>query len=99
MDREQLKAYAWSLPERVLRSISALAAGALREVSQVALPARVRRSRLYYSLVDCTLRFFIEQIGQVEGAYPAEGELPKDFLMRRTAGNVIEAAGLVAFSA
>src|SRR5438477_6294141 len=99
MDREGLKSYVWSLPERVLRSTVALAGGALREVSQVALPARVRRSRLYHSLVDITLRFMIEQVGQVDGVYPAEGALPKDFLMRRTAGHVLEVAGIVAFRA
>jgi hypothetical protein len=35
----------------------------------------------------------------VEGVWPAQGELPPDFLVRRTAGNVIETAGIVAFSA
>ena len=99
MDREQLKSYVWSLPERVVRSVSAIAAGVLREVGEVALPARVRRSRLYQSLVDSTLRFLIEQVGQVEGTYPAAGELPQDFLIRRTAGNILEVAGIVAFSA
>jgi hypothetical protein len=99
MDREQLKSYVWSLPERVVRSVSAIAAGVLREVGEVALPVRVRRSRLYQSLVDSTLRFLIEQVGQVEGTYPAAGELPQDFLIRRTAGNILEVAGIVAFSA
>jgi hypothetical protein len=99
MDREQLKAYVWSLPERVVRSVSAIAAGVLREVGEVALPIRVRRSRLYQSLVDSTLRFLIEQVGQVEGTYAAAGELPQDFLIRRTAGNILEVAGIVAFSA
>jgi hypothetical protein len=99
MDRQQLKSYCLSLPERVVRSLSALAGGAVREVGEVVLPARVRRSRLYDSLVDSTLRFLIEQIGQVEGAYPSDGQLPQDFLVRRAAGNVIEAAGIVAFRA
>ena len=99
MDREQLKSYVWSLPERVVRSVSAIAAGVLREVGEVALPIRVRRSRLYQSLVDSTLRFLIEQVGQVEGTYAAAGELPQDFLIRRTAGNILEVAGIVAFSA
>jgi hypothetical protein len=71
----------------------------LREVGEVALPIRVRRSRLYQSLVDSTLRFLIEQVGQVEGTYAAAGELPQDFLIRRTAGNILEVAGIVAFSA
>ena len=43
----------------------ALAGGALREIGEVGLPMRVRRTRLYRSLVDSTLRFLIEQVGGV----------------------------------
>ena len=74
MDREQLKGYLYSIPERFLRSLTGLGGGAAREVSEVLLPARVRRSRLYQSLVGSTLRFLIEQVGQIEGAYPADAE-------------------------
>jgi hypothetical protein len=41
----------------------------------------------------------IEQVGQVEGVYPSEGELASNFLLRRTAGHGIELAGLLAFRA
>lgn len=99
MDRQRLSAYAWSAPERVVRAISALAGGVLRETGRVVLPERVRHTKLYQSLVDSTLRFLIEQVGRVDGAYSTEGELPKDFLIRRTAGNALEIAGLVAFRA
>src|SRR2546425_598811 len=99
MDRERLKAYVWSAPERLVRALSALAGGALRQTGELVLPDRVRRTRLYQSLVDSTLRFLIEQVGRVEGAYPAEGALPQDFLIRRAAGNAIEIAGIVAFRA
>jgi hypothetical protein len=99
MNRHALTAYLCSLPERVVRSASALAGGMARELGEVTLPARVRRTRLYQTLVDSTLRFLIEQVGQVEGAYGKQAELPKDFLVRRTAGNVLEVAGFVAFRA
>jgi hypothetical protein len=99
MPREPLKAYCLSLPERIVRSISALAGGLMRELGEVTLPARVRRTRLYYNLVYTTTRFLIEQVGQVEGVYPADSEMGKDFLVRRTAGNVIETAGILAFYA
>src|SRR5262249_54058994 len=46
-----------------------------------------------------TLRFLIEQVGGVEGVYTAERALPDDFLVRRGAGNAIEALGIVAFRA
>jgi hypothetical protein len=94
-----VKDYLLSLPERIVRSALGLGAGVAREVGEVALPKSVRRSRLYQNLVETTLRFLIEQVGGVEGVYIAEGKLPDDFLGRRTAGNVIEALGIVAFRA
>jgi hypothetical protein len=99
MSRDSINAYLLSLPERLLRSGLGLGAGVAREVGEVVLPDGVRRTRLYQNLVDTTLRFLIEQVGGVEGAYPSETSLPDDFLKRRTAGNVIEALGIVAFRA
>ena len=74
------KGYALSLPERALRSATALAGGLVREIGEVAVPAALRRTRLYRSLVDSTLRFLIEQVGQVEGAYPGESTLAENFI-------------------
>src|SRR5215813_537515 len=88
-----------SLPERVLRSATAVAAGLLREIGEVTIPQTVRRSRLYQNLVDATLRFLIEQVGGVEGVYVSEEKLADDFLLRRTAGNGIELIGILAFRA
>jgi hypothetical protein len=99
MSRDGIKAYLLSLPERVLRSGLGLGAGVAREIGEVVLPDGVRRTHLYQSLVDTTLRFLIEQVGGIEGAYPNETALPDDFLRRRTAGNVIEVLGIVAFRA
>jgi hypothetical protein len=97
--RNERLPYVLSTPERVVRALSALAGGALRELGGFALPLRVRRTRLYRSMVDSTLRFLIEQVGGVEGAFQDEENLPKDFLIRRTAGNAVEVAGIVAFRA
>ena len=88
-----------SLPERGLRSISALAGGALRELGDVSIPQTIRRSQLYRNLVDATLRFLIEQVGQVKGVYPGEEKLSEDFLIRRAAGNGVELIGILAFRA
>jgi hypothetical protein len=88
-----------SLPERGLRSVSALTGGVLRELGQVSIPQTIRRSQLYQNLVEATLRFLIEQVGQVEGVYPGEEKLSKDFLLRRTAGNGVELIGILAFRA
>lgn len=89
--------YVLSLPERVVRSALGLSAGVLREVGEVVLPRGVRRSQLYQSLVDTTLRFVIEEVGGAQGVYPPEQVQPNDFLARRGAGNAIELLGIVAF--
>ena len=94
-----MRDYLLSLPERVFRSMSALSAGLLRELSEIALPRAVRSTRLYTELVENTLRFLIENVGQVEGAYPPQGKLADNFAMRRFAGNGVELVGLLTFGA
>jgi hypothetical protein len=91
------RSFLLSLPERVIRSALVLSAGVLREVGEVVLPRGVRRSQLYRSLVDTTLRFVIEQVGGAKGIYPGDQPQPDDFLVRRGAGNAIELLGIVAF--
>jgi hypothetical protein len=94
-----LNKYLVSLPERVLRSVSALSAGLIREIGEVILPKRIRRTKLYQTMVETTLRFLIEQVGQVPGVYPDEGKLAENFLLKRTLGDGLDLAGLVAFHA
>jgi hypothetical protein len=91
--------YVLSLPERAVRSLSALSGGLLREIGNVALPASVRRTALYRTMVDVALRFLIEQVGQVEDIYPSEGRLAEKFLLKRTASHGIELLGILAFHA
>jgi len=79
--------------------MTALASGLVREVGEVTIPLAIRRGRLYQNLVEATLRFLIEQVGQVEGVFPGEEKLSEDFLVRRTAGNGIELIGILAFRA
>jgi len=99
MNRQRLAGYLYSLPERVVRSLSAIVGGTVHELGDVILPARVRRSRLYYALVESTSRFLVEYVGQVESEASKGDPFPDDFLIRRTAGNVVEIAGLAAFRA
>ena len=79
--------------------MTALASGLVHEVGEVTIPLAIRRGRLYQNLVEATLRFLIEQVGQVEGVFPGEEKLSEDFLARRTAGNGIELIGILAFRA
>jgi hypothetical protein len=89
--------YALSLPERLVRSLSGIVAGAAREIGEVMLPGRVRRSRLYASVVGATLQFLIEQVAEIEAS--GTEALPADFMLRKVAGNVVDIAGIAAFHA
>jgi len=91
--------YILSLPERALRSLGALSGGLLHEIGEVALPPVIRRTTLYRAMVGVTLRFLIEQVGQVEGVFPSESGLAENFILRRTASHGIELLGFVAFRA
>src|SRR3954451_14530402 len=99
MDKLDFAQYVMSLPERVLRSASALAGGLAKELGDVVVPKAVRRTHLYRSLVEGTLRFLIEQVGEVQDTFPAEDQLAENFLMRRGAGNGIEFVGILTFHA
>src|SRR5262245_44984482 len=94
-----VKTYLLSIPERVLRAAVGLGAGVAREAGQIVLPESVRRGQLYQNLVDTTLQFLIEQVGGAERLSSSDGSVPDDFLARRTAGNVVETLGIVAFRA
>ena len=97
--RKPDKSYLLSLPERSLRALTALAAGLVRESSEVTLPLSFRRTRIYQSIAEQSLRFLIEKVGKVEGAYDKTDALPDDFLVRRTAGNGVELISLAVFHA
>jgi hypothetical protein len=96
---ERVGNYLLTVPERLVRSAAGISGGLLRELSDVAVPIAVRRTRLYQNLVESTLRFVIEQVGEVEGAYPESEKLAENFAIRRAAGNGIEMVGLIAFRA
>jgi hypothetical protein len=88
-----------SLPERVVRAAAALAAGMAREIGNVILPRPLRKTLLYRLMVENTLQFLIEQVGEVEGVYESNRPLAERFAMRRAASHGIEAAGIFAFHA
>jgi hypothetical protein len=91
--------YILSLPERAVRSLGALSGGLVREIGEVALPGAIRRTILYRTMVGVTLRFLIEQVGEVEGVYPSESRLAENFILQRTASHGIELLGILAFRA
>ncbi len=91
--------YILSLPERAIRSLGALSGGLLREIGEVVLPMAIRRTILYRTMVGATLRFLIEQVGEVEGVYPTGSGLAENFILQRTASHGIELLGILAFRA
>ena len=91
--------YVVSLPERVVRSAAALAGGLIRELGAVTVPPSIRRTKSYQMMVEIAVRFMIEQLGEVQGVYPSQGQLASNFVARRTAGHGLELAGLLAFGA
>ena len=95
----RLGGFLLSLPERVVRSAAALAAGLAREIGNIVLPRAVRRTLLYRLMVENTLQFLIEEVGEVEGVYRSNEPLVERFAIRRAASHGIEAAGIFAFHA
>ena len=98
-EQSHVSKYILSLPERAIRSLSALSGGLLREIGEVALPAALRRTTLYRTMIGVTLRFLIEEVGQVEDVYPSESRLAENFVLQRTASHGIELLGILAFHA
>jgi hypothetical protein len=91
-------AFLLSLPERLVRSIVAVVAGAIHESAQVVLPRFVRRSRLYEASAKSLLRISIELVGGVEAAAQGGGEPAARVLaVRKGAGNVVELGSIAAF--
>lgn len=82
-----------------MRSTVALASGIVHEAGEIVIPSGLRRTRLYRNLVGATLRFLIEQVGEVEGVFSPDDQLPKNFMLRRTAGNGLELIGLATMHA
>jgi hypothetical protein len=95
VDANRRYQFVLSLPERVVRSLAAISGGLLREFGAVVLPARIRRTALYRTMVEVAVRFLIEEVGQVPGIYPSEGRLAEHFLLKRGASHGIELLGLL----
>lgn len=87
--------YLVSLPERTIRAGAALAGGLVAETANVLVPNALRRTRLYQAIVARLLRITIELIGDVQGVLPADDLPVRELLARKTAGNVVELAGVL----
>jgi hypothetical protein len=91
--------YLVSLPERLVRSLLAVAGGTVYETFQLVLPRLVRRSRFYEATAKNLLRVTIELVGGVKGAASVEADAPSpgQLAVRKGAGNVVELGSIAAF--
>lgn len=85
-----------SLPERTFRVSAATLGGATYHLAEVLLPGWLRDSKFYQATVGRTLRITVEMVGGVSGVMPPEEMPVNTLLVRKTVGNVIELAGVLA---
>lgn len=87
--------YTLSLPERAVRSTAGLAGGALREASELLVPAAFQDSKTYSTLVRQTLDFLVEDVGGV-AREDGDDAPPKidNYIARKAVGNFVEFAGM-----
>ncbi len=93
--------YSASLPERTLRSASALAGGFVRESANWVIPSAFRNSKSYSIFVQQMLDFAVNDIGGVRRSRKApksdaEEEQQVD-LARKTVGNLLDMTAFATF--
>lgn len=87
--------YGLSLPERMLRSTTALLGGALRESSALLVPQAFRNSKTYNVFVQQMLDFLVVDVGGVKpDPAAANAQQIENFVARKTVSNFVELAGL-----
>ncbi len=92
--------YSTSLPERTLRSASALAGGLVRESTNWLVPLAFRNSKSYSIFVQQMLDFVVNDIGGVKRARTGSKDEPKAEqvdLARKTVGNLLDMTALATF--
>jgi hypothetical protein len=92
--------YLLSLPERSLRALAALVGGASVFLAETLLPDSLRGTTIYKLIVGDTQRFLIERVAQMEldgQSFILSHEIPTNYVQRKAAGTILEAAGLLAF--
>ena len=86
--------YGLSLPERTIRSTTAVVSGAVNESAQALLPQAFRSSKSYDILVKQMLDFLAHDVGGVERAADTNAEDVEDFVARKTVGGFVDMAAM-----
>jgi len=90
--------YGLSLPERALRSGTAVVAGAARESAALLVPQAFQNSKSYSVMIRQMLDFLAEDVGGTarRDGSPAEKQV-ENFVARKAVGNFIDMAHLATF--
>ena len=92
--------YGLSLPERTLRSTSAMIGGAIRETTELVVPQAFKTSRSYTVFIGQMLDFLAKDVGGVQRPSDEQGDDKtkqiESFVARKAVGNFLELAGLAA---
>jgi hypothetical protein len=87
--------YSVSLPERALRSTSAMVGGVLKESAELLVPQAFQTSKSYSIFVSQMLGIMTESIGGVENKSNVESPTGvENFVARKAVGNFMELAGM-----
>jgi hypothetical protein len=91
--------YSASLPERTLRSASAIAGGLVRESANWLVPSAFRNSKSYSIFVQQMLDFVVSDIGGVRKSLTANNDRHQQevALARKTVGNLLDMSALATF--
>ena len=85
--------YGLSLPERTIRSTSAVVSGAVNESAELLIPQAFRSSKSYDVLVKQMLDFLAHDVGGVEREAGVEADV-EDFVARKTIGGFVDMAAM-----
>lgn len=91
--------YSASLPERTLRSATALAGGFVSETASWLIPSAFRNSKSYSIFVQQMLDFVVKDIGRVRRNSAVQTEEPDEEvdLARKTVGNLLDMTAFATF--
>ncbi len=91
--------YSLSLPERALRSGTAVVAGAARESAALLVPQAFQNSKSYIVMIRQMLDFLAEDVGGTAKREPADPSAARveNFVARKAVGNFIDMAHLATF--
>lgn len=85
--------YGISLPERALRSTSAMVGGVLRESASLLIPRAFQNSRSYQMFVTQMLDFLANDVGGVKSDEPGSTDV-EGYVAKKAVSNFVELVGL-----